>query len=117
MRTRKSPKITGAVSTSRLGLRVGVCLLLGAVAGAHIHTRIEATRAGYALSRAHAEREELRRERRTLELEISTRRAAARIEGDARERLGLVTPDPEQIIEVPGVQEAPTTAVAQAEQR
>lgn len=116
MRTRKSPRITGAVSTRGLIARAGVGLLLAALVGAHAFARVEATIVGYALSEAHAEREALVREQRALELELATRRAAARIEGDARKRLGLVEPDPERIIRLPAAP-APATAVAEAKAR
>ena len=113
MRTRKSPKITGAASTRGIAARAGACLLLATLVGAHAWTRVEGTMVGYQLSSAQARQDELLREQRELELELATRRAAARIEGDARKRLGLVEPRPDQIYALPA--QAPSnTAVAQA---
>ena len=114
MRTRKSPKITGAASTRGVATTAGGCLLLATLVGAHAWTRVEATMVGYQLSSAQAEQEELLREQRELELELATRRAAARIEGDARERLGLVEPAPDQIIAVPAHAIPGNTALAEA---
>ena len=114
MRTRKSPKITGAASTRGIAATAGACLLLATLVGAHARTRVEATMVGYQLSAAQAEQETLLRDQRELELELATRRAASRIEGDARDRLGLVEPGAEQIISLPARAPAGNTALAEA---
>lgn len=113
MRTRKSTRVTGAISTRGLAASVGACLLLATLVGAHAWARVEGTMVGYRLSAAQADQEELLREQRALELELATRRAAARIEGDARTRLGLVEPSPEQIIPIRPRPQREDTAVAQ----
>ncbi|WP_373044175.1 hypothetical protein [Vulgatibacter sp.] len=113
MRIKKSPKITGAASTRGFAATVAASLLLATLVGAHAWTRVEATMVGYRLSAAQAEQEDLLREQRELELELATRRAAARIEGDARKRLGLVEPRPDQIFALPDGAPA-GSAVAQA---
>jgi len=114
VRSRKSPKVTGAIHTRGLAGAVGTALLLAALVGAHAWTRVEATMVGYRLSAAQADQEELLREQRALELELATRRAAARIEGDARKRLGLVEPSPDRIIPLEARPKRADTAVAQA---
>jgi cell division protein FtsL len=114
VKTRRSAKVKGAVSTRGVAGRVAACLLIAAAIGANAWTRVEATLVAYSLSEAHAEHEDLLREQRALELELATRRAAARIEGDARRRLGLVEPDPAQVIDLPAAPPAAPTAVAKA---
>ncbi len=113
MKPRKNPKITGAASTRGFVPTLAAALLLASLVGAHAWTRVEGTMVGYQLSSAQARQDELLREQRELELELATRRAAARIEGDARKRLGLVEPRPDQIYALP-VQAPANTAVAQA---
>jgi cell division protein FtsL len=101
VRPRKNPKITGAASTRGFAPTVAAALLLAALVGSHAWSRVEGTMAGYRLASAQALQEELLREQRQLELELATRRAASRIEGDARKRLGLVEPQRDQIIPIP----------------
>ena len=113
MRPRKNPKITGATTTRGFVAGVGIACLLAVLVGAHVWTRVEGTMVGYRLSAAQAEQEDLLREQRELELELATRRAAGRIEGDARQRLGLVEPRPDQIYALP-TQPAGDEAVAHA---
>jgi cell division protein FtsL len=101
VKLRKNPKITGAASTQGFVKAVACALLLAGLVGAHAWTRVEGTMVGYRLSSAQAQQEDLLREQRELELELATRRAAARIDGDARKRLGLVEPQPDQIYALP----------------
>lgn len=103
MKLKKNPKMTGAASTRGLGKAVAGALLVSALVGAHAWTRVEGTLVGYRLSSAQADQEDLLREQRELELELATRRAAARIEGDARKRLGLVEPRPDEIFGLPAL--------------
>lgn len=97
----KSERVRGAVSVDGVGRAVLICLVAGLLLGAHAWTRVEATMVGYRLSSAQAEQDELLREKRELELELATRRAAARLDVDARKRLGMVPPAPDRIIALP----------------
>jgi cell division protein FtsL len=88
---------------------------LGAVASGYAFVRIQGTVAGYRLSAAQVEQHELLREREALKLELATRRAAGRIEADARARLGMVEPRPDEIVPVKaGRSKAPVVAAGAA---
>jgi cell division protein FtsL len=96
----KVRKGKGGVATKGLFRDVALFAGLAAIASGYAYVRIEGTLAGYRLSAAQVEHHELLREREALQLELATRRAAGRIEADARERLGMVEPKPEDIIPV-----------------
>ncbi len=96
----KSRKGKGGVATKGLWSDVALFALLAAIASGYAFVRIEGTNAGYRLSAAQVRQQELLREREALKLELATRRAAGRIEADARERLGMVEPAHDQIIPV-----------------
>lgn len=91
----------GAVRTEALWGSIAVCVVLAVCAIGFAWARIEGTLAGYALSQAQSEHNELLREQRTLQLELATRRSTRKIEVDARKRLGLVEALPERIIVLP----------------
>lgn len=90
----------GGVATTGVLGDVALFLALAGIASAYAFVRIEGTRAGYRLSAAQVRQHELLREREELKLELATRRAAGRIEADARSRLGMVEPRPDEIIPV-----------------
>ncbi len=97
MSTRRG-KTKSGVETRGVLRDLGLFAVLGAIAAGHAWARIEGTLAGYRLSAAHAEEAELLREQQALKIELATRRAAGRIEADARTRLGMVEPAPDQIL-------------------
>lgn len=94
----KRTKITGSVGTRGVLGVACVCVLLAGLLATHAWTRVQGTLVGYSLSEAQGEQAELLREQKALNLELATRRAAVRIESDARTRLGMVEPDPARII-------------------
>lgn len=98
----KRMRLRGAVQTRGV-LRDALCfLLVGAGITAFAAARVEGTRVGYELSRLQSEHNELLREQQALQLELATRRAPRHIEALARERLGMVDPDPEKILQISG---------------
>ena len=64
----------------------------------HLNVRFEIIRAGYALSRAQSEQRGLRLSQRELRLELATLKSPGRIEGIARESLGMVRPEHDNIV-------------------
>ena len=78
-------------------------LVVMAVAGAfvfHLHVRFQGVWLGYETSRARAERARLLIERRELRLELASLKSPARIETEAREKLGMEMPDHDRIIPI-----------------
>lgn len=90
----------GSVGTRGVFSDLAMFAVIGLLASVHAWTRVQGTLTGYELSSAQAEQRELLRESRALRLELATRRAASRIEADARTRLGLVEPAPDSIFPV-----------------
>ena len=90
----------GGVATKGIPGDVALFLALAGIASTYAFVRIEGTRAGYRLSAEQARQHELLRDREELKLELATRRAAGRIEADARAKLGMVEPRPDEIIPV-----------------
>jgi cell division protein FtsL len=74
-------------------------LFAAAVAGAtgHVSTRLRVIREGYRMGQLMNERRALEEEHRKLVVEESLLKTPERIEKIARERLGMVKPDPGQI--------------------
>jgi cell division protein FtsL len=66
-------------------------------ATAHVSLRYRVIRAGYELSERTDELRGLEQQNRKLRLELSLLRSPERIERLARDKLGLVRPDPEHI--------------------
>jgi len=66
--------------------------------GIHLHVRFEVLRLGYATSQSKAKLNTLKLKERALKLEIATLKAPARIEREARERLGMDVADYSRII-------------------
>ena len=66
-------------------------------ATAHVSLRYRVIRAGYELSERGTELRTLEQQNRKLRLELSLLRSPERIERLARDKLGLVRPDPEHI--------------------
>jgi cell division protein FtsL len=64
----------------------------------HIWTRHMATDLGYKISTEQNTKEELLGENKSLKLEISALKSSKRLEAIARDRLGMDTPKPEQVV-------------------
>jgi cell division protein FtsL len=79
----------------------------------HLNVRFEGVRLGYETSRARAERSRLLVERRELRLELASLKSPARVESEARERLGMEMPDHTRIIPI-GKKLAPVLASGRA---
>ena len=69
-----------------------------AVLFAAIWTNLETFRLGYQIERLQKQKESLVEKQRQLEMERARVSALARVEGVARERLGLVTPGRDQVV-------------------
>ncbi len=69
-----------------------------AVLFAAIWTNLETFRLGYQIERLQKQKETLEERQRQLEMERARVSALSRVENVARERLGLVTPHPEQVV-------------------
>ena len=69
-----------------------------AVLFAAIWTNLETFRLGYQIERLQKQKESLAEKQRQLEMERARVSALSRVEGVARERLGLVTPGAEQVV-------------------
>jgi len=93
-RQRRAPSI-GA------GYLALLSLIVFAVAAAfvfHLHVRFAGVELGYATSSARARQSRLLLERQELRLELASLKSPARVEADARERLGIVVPVHDRII-------------------
>ena len=64
----------------------------------HIWSRHMATELGYRISSEQASKEELMSENKSLRLEISALKSTKRLEAIGREKLGMDTPKPEQVV-------------------
>lgn len=64
----------------------------------HIWSRHMATELGYRISEEQNTKEELLSENKSLKLEISALKSTRRLEAIAREKLGMDTPKPEQVV-------------------
>jgi cell division protein FtsL len=92
-RQRRTPSI-GA------GYLALLCLIIFAVAAAfvfHLHVRFDGIELGYATSAARARQSRLLLERQELRLELASLKSPARVEADARERLGMEVPGHDRI--------------------
>lgn len=63
--------------------------------------RVQCTRVGYEISKATADHKEELAIRNNLKIELARLKSPQRIARIARERLGLITPKPEQTIIIP----------------
>ncbi|HQQ14919.1 MAG TPA: cell division protein FtsL, partial [Deltaproteobacteria bacterium] len=66
----------------------------------HIWTRHMATELGYTISAEQTLKEELLGDNKSLKLEISTLKSSRRLESIAKNKLGMSTPRPEQVVYV-----------------
>jgi cell division protein FtsL len=66
-------------------------------AALHVGLRYRIVRVGYQIGERLREQRELEEEGRKLRLDLSMMRSPERVERLARERLGMVRPDPERI--------------------
>jgi cell division protein FtsL len=64
----------------------------------HLHVRFEGVELGYATSAARTRQSRLLLERQELRLELASLKSPARVEADARERLGMEVPGHDRII-------------------
>jgi cell division protein FtsL len=79
-----------------------VILALGIAALVHVRAKHAVVQLGYALSLATTEHEHLVADQRKLQVEVATLRSPPRLRQLATERLGLVEPDPTQILRLDG---------------
>jgi cell division protein FtsL len=86
-----------------------VLVLTTSAFAVHLWVRFEGVRLAYATSKARDERASLLLERRELRLELASLKAPARIEAEAREKLGMEVPEHARIIPVG---KTPTSLVA-----
>jgi cell division protein FtsL len=83
--------------------KTAVLFILGAfavvvvAAALHVSLRYRVLRTGYAIGEKLTEKRELEEEARKIRLELSLLRSPERVERLAREKLGMVKPDPERI--------------------
>jgi cell division protein FtsL len=75
-----------------------VVLLLAAVGIVHVTSRVLVVRLGYELSQLDTAGNALDREHSQLELELATLKSPARLEGLARNKLGLIPPPASSVI-------------------
>lgn len=68
----------------------------------HLALRGRTVSLGYELGRARAEQSRLREVKRVLELEVASYKTPERVEIVARTLLGMETPPPERIVQMPG---------------
>ena len=64
----------------------------------HIWTRHIATELGYAITAEQTEQEHLLSENKSLKREISTLKSSRRLEEIAKNKLGMTSPSPEQVV-------------------
>lgn len=76
---------------------IGLFAVGVSAATAHVTLRTRVVRAGYDIGERMREIRALEEEQRRLRVELSLLRSPERIEKVARERLGMVTPAPDQI--------------------
>ena len=76
---------------------IGTFAVVVTAAVAQVSLRYRVVRAGYAIGEQMAEQRVLEEEARKLRLELSTLRSPERVEKLAREKLGMVRPDPDRI--------------------
>jgi cell division protein FtsL len=76
---------------------IGAFAVIMTAAVAQVALRYRVTRTGYAIGERMQEQRELEEEARRLRLERSLLRSPDRVERLAREKLGMVRPDPERI--------------------
>lgn len=96
MRARRGPRETRLALAVVLAaaVLVGMALLL-------VWVRLQTVNTGYQLSAARHLAHRLEQEKRELEIEIATLTSPRRLERLARQRLGMGTPAPHQVVNVP----------------
>jgi cell division protein FtsL len=75
-----------------------VVLLLATVGIVHVTSRVMVVRLGYELSQLDTDGNALDRENSQLKLELATLKSPARLEGLARNKLGLIPPPASSVI-------------------
>lgn len=75
-----------------------ILLFFTAWAFFHIWSRHMSTELGYKISTEQTTKEELLGENKSLRLEISTLRSTRRLEAIARDKLGMSSPRPDQVV-------------------
>jgi cell division protein FtsL len=78
---------------------LAICLV--AVTLIHVWLRLQVVHMGYVLATTSKLQSRLQQEQRELTLELATLTSPERLEGMARKRLGLVTPEKGQVIVLP----------------
>lgn len=80
-------------------LAIGLLLLLGSLF--YVWQHIQVVRLGYEIERLKAERAALAQREQELILEVAQLKSLKRVEEIARDRLGLTTPRPGQVVIIP----------------
>jgi cell division protein FtsL len=80
-------------------LLLGLCL--SAMALVHVWVRLQVVHIGYVLSTASKVRSYLEQENRELRLELATLTSPQRLQQMAKNRLGLVEPERDQVVILP----------------
>jgi len=78
---------------------LGALILVGALL--YVWQHIHVVRLGYEVERLREEQAALVQENKTLKLEMGQLRSLRRVEEIARQRLGMVTPKPGQVVLIP----------------
>jgi cell division protein FtsL len=78
---------------------LGALILVGALL--YVWQHIHVVRLGYEIERLREEQAALVQENKTLKLEMGQLRSLRRVEEIARQRLGMVTPKPGQVVLIP----------------
>lgn len=94
------PARTFSLGRGYLAVFFLVLMMISGAFATHLWVRFEGVRLGYATSLARDERAKLLLERRELRLELASLKAPARVEAEARDKLGMEVPEHARIIPV-----------------
>jgi cell division protein FtsL len=94
-RKARSERVQGRRTYWSLVSVVGLFTLLGF---AHAWTRLKVVERGYDIGRAQLENDKLNRQKKGLELELSSQQRVARVDLEAEKRLGMHKPGPDRRI-------------------
>jgi cell division protein FtsL len=96
--TSASPRSETKLGAGYLALFSLIVFAVAAAFVLHLHVRFDGIELGYATSAARARQSRLLLERQELRLELASLKSPARVEADARERLGMEVPGHDRII-------------------
>ena len=92
------PAAGRALSAAYLALFTLIVIATAAALVYHLHVRFAGIELGYTTSAARARQSRLVLERQELRLELASLKSPARVEAEARERLGMAVPGHDRII-------------------